>query len=152
MKAHATGHRMAVVFLLVGGALGLARCGADAESCEGRDSRLAPVQPNRSSALAEAMRQLDAELVEYRDVLLSDAPSLDGAAFTVYDLNDLEPTDSSMFVEGYTAFAMAFHQRIADFNASPGADTYVGVVNGCTSCHQKACPGPLERIAKRELP
>ena len=48
--------------------------------------------------------------------------------------------------------AMAFEQRIADFNAHPDAASYSMVVSGCISCHQKACPGPLERIAKRELP
>ena len=143
-----SGRFSAMLLMLVMG-LGLVRCGSS-ESCEGAGPKLAPLQPNRSSELAEAMRQLDAELVSFREDHLAGA-DWDGKAFTEYDLNALAPTDSSMFVDGYKAFAMAFHAHIAAFNADPGADTYMGVVNGCTSCHQKACPGPLERIAKREL-
>ena len=45
-----------------------------------------------------------------------------------------------------------FSLQIADFNAHPNPDSYSLVVTGCISCHQKACPGPLERISKRELP
>ena len=144
-----SGRFSAMLLMLVMG-LGLVRCGSS-ESCEGAGPKLAPLQPNRSSELAEAMRQLDAELVSFREDHLAGDP-WDGKAFTEYDLNALAPTDSSMFVDGYTAFAMAFHAHIAAFNADPDADTYMGVVNGCTSCHQKACPGPLDRIAKRELP
>lgn len=114
--------------------------------------KLAPVQPNRTSELANAMRQLDAELVVFRDRFLEGDKRWSEAAFTEYDLNDLAPTDSSMFVDGYTAYAMAFHKRVSDFNRAPGPETYTGVVSGCESCHQQACPGPLERIAKRQLP
>ena len=149
MKLQADAGRRSAVLLMMAIAIGLARCGGG-ESCEGGGPRLAPLQPNRSSALAEAMRHLDEELVSFREDHLAGA-DWDGKAFTEYDLNALEPTDSSMFVEGYTAFAMAFHKQVAAFNASPGADTYTGVVNGCASCHQRACPGPLDRIAKRAL-
>lgn len=142
--------RGAALLLMVALAFGLAQCGEGA-SCEGGGPNLAPLQPNRSSELAEAMRQLDAELVSFREDHLA-GDGWEGKAFTEYDLNALAPTDSSMFVDGYKAFAMAFHAHVAAFNVNPGADTYMGVVNGCTSCHQKACPGPLERIAKRELP
>ena len=144
-----SGRFSALLLMLVMGFV-LVRCGRS-ESCEGAGPKLAPLQPNRSSELAEAMRQLDAELVSFREDHLA-GDGLDGKAFTEYDLNALAPTDSSMFVDGYKAFAMAFHAHISAFNANPGAETYMGVVNGCTSCHQKACPGPLERIAKRELP
>lgn len=138
-----------VVMGLLLGVLVLAQCTPG----EGQPhKKLAPVQPNHTSELAEAMRQLDAELVVFRDRFLEGDKSWSEAAFTEYDLNNLTPTDSSMFVEGYTAFALAFHKTVSDFNRAPGPDTYSGVVSGCESCHQKACPGPLERIAKRRLP
>ena len=126
----------------------LSRCAAESSS----GPQLAPLQPNRSSELAASMRHLDAELVAIRTRITDGDGDWTGAALTEYDFNALAHTDSSMFVEGYTAFALAFHKRVADFNVAPGPDTYAGVVSGCTSCHQKACPGPLERIAKRELP
>ena len=46
---------------------------------------------------------------------------------------------------------MAFGKHIEAFNAAPSADTYSDVVNGCLSCHMQACPGPIERINKRQL-
>ncbi len=139
----------ATAMLLVTMAVFFGQCGQEAMR---PGPRLAPVQPNPSSELAEAMRQLDAEMVVFRTRFLEGDGRWDEAAFTEYDLNALEPTDSSMFVEGYTAFALAFHKRIEAFNAAPGPDTYTGVVDGCASCHQRACPGPLERIAQRKLP
>lgn len=149
MEVRADAGRLSAVLLMTAIAIGLARCGGG-ESCEGGGAKLAPLQPNQSSALAEAMRHLDQELVSFREDHM-EGVDWNGKAFTEYDLNALEPTDSSMFVEGYTAFAMAFHKQVAAFNAAPGADTYTGVVNGCASCHQRACPGPLDRIAKRAL-
>lgn len=95
---------------------------------------------------------LDGELVAMRERHLEGEDAWKDARLTVYDLNDLAPTDSTMFVDGYTAFAMAFHRHVEAFNAAPGEETYSGVVAGCMSCHQQACPGPLERIAKRQLP
>jgi hypothetical protein len=141
--------KLLVAMGLVTAVILMAQCGPTRGKAE---PKLAPVQPNRTSELAEAMRQLDAELVVFRDRFLEGDKRWAEASFTEYDLNDLAPTDSSMFVEGYTAFAMAFHKRVSDFNRAPGPETYAGVVSGCESCHQKACPGPLERIAKRQLP
>ena len=126
----------------------LARCGTAPSSAP----QLAPTQPNRTSPLAASMRYLDAELVGFRTRFLEGDGDWTGAAFTEVDLNNLAPTDSSMLVDGYQALAIAFEKRIADFNAHPNPDSYSSVVTGCISCHQKACPGPLERISKRELP
>jgi hypothetical protein len=133
---------------LVGVAL-LSQCG---QAPPAPTPRLAPLQPNRSSALAEAMREVDAELVQLRDAFLEEQADWAGAQLTAHDFNALMPTDSSMLVEGFQALAIAYQKRVLDFNAAPSADAYSAVVTGCVSCHQKACPGPLERIAKRVLP
>jgi len=141
--------RQWTVICLAAGAMVLARCGTSPSSA---GPRLAPTQPNRTSPLAESMRHLDAELVGFRTQFLGQVGDWDGAAFTEFDLNDLAPTDSSMLVDGYQALAIAFEKRILEFNDHPNSEAYSSVVSGCISCHQKACPGPLERIAKRELP
>lgn len=129
-------------------ALLLNRCG---ESTNADVPMLAPTQPNESSELAHAMRVLDAELVELKSTFGQNESAWDGATISSLDLNQLEPTDSSMLVEGYTAYAIAFSKQVEAFNLAPNAETYDGVVTGCLNCHQRACPGPLERISKRRI-
>lgn len=129
-------------------ALILVGCGEPASEAA---PQLAPLQPNRSSELAEAMRAMDAELVELLAAHAGNPDAWEGAAFTRMDLTRMMPTDSTMLVDGYQAFAMAFHAHVEAFNAQPSATTYSNVVNGCLSCHQRACPGPIERINKRQL-
>ena len=115
------------------------------------DPRLAPAQPNPSSALAQSMRDLDAELVNIRERLLA-GEDISEARLTEHDFLELAPTDSSMLVEGFRALTMAFERHVAEFNAAPDAEKYQAVVGGCEACHLRSCPGPLERIAKRTLP
>ena len=127
--------------------LGLAFCG---QAPEQPQAKLAPLQPNRSSELAMAMRAMDGELVSLL-ARHAAADNWEGASLSELDLTRMMPTDSSMLVEGYTAFAIAFSKHVEAFNANPSADTYTNVVSGCLSCHMRACPGPIERINKRQL-
>ena len=96
------------------------------------------------------MRAMDGELV---GLLARHAAEDDweGASLSELDLTRMMPTDSSMLVEAYTAFAIAFSKHVEAFNATPSADTYTDVISGCLSCHMRACPGPIERINKRQL-
>ena len=127
--------------------LGLTFCG---QAPEQPQAKLAPLQPNRSSELALAMRAMDGELVSLL-ARHAEADDWEGAVLSELDLTQMMPTDSSMLVEGYTALAIAFSKHVESFNADPGADTYTDVVSGCLSCHMRACPGPIERINKRQL-
>ena len=127
--------------------VGLAFCG---ESANQSMPKLAPIQPNKTSELALAMRTLDSELVNLL-AAHGEAGSWKEASLSTLDLTKLMPTDSSMLVPGYKAFAMAFGKHVKEFNALPSAETYSAVVIGCLSCHQQACPGPIERINKRKL-
>lgn len=127
--------------------LGLAFCG---EAPEQSQAKLAPLQPNLSSELAIVMRAMDSELVSLL-ARHAEEDNWDGATLTLLDLTRMMPTDSSMLVDGYRAYAMAFGKHIEAFNEAPSADTYSDVVNGCLSCHMQACPGPIERINKRQL-
>jgi len=127
--------------------LGLAHCG---QAPEQPQAKLAPLQPNQSSELAMAMRAMDSELVSLLARHAAD-DDWEGASLSELDLTHMMPTDSSMLVEGYTAFAIAFGKHVEAFNAQPSADTYSDVVNGCLTCHMRACPGPIERITKRQL-
>ncbi len=128
----------------------LMRCSGGAVETKKADPRLAPVQPNYTSELAQSMRDLDAELLEIRE-LLEAGEDVEGKRFTEYQFTALEPTDSSMLVEGFQALSMAFAHHVAEFNAAPAEETYSSVVGGCEACHMRSCPGPLQRIAKRYL-
>jgi hypothetical protein len=143
MKASARTSGWAFVALT----LGLAFCG---QAPEQPQAKLAPLQPNRSSELAIAMRAMDGELVSLL-ARHAEADDWEGASLSELDLTRMMPTDSSMLVEGYTALAIAFSKHVEAFNAAPSSDTYTDVVSGCLSCHMQACPGPIERINKRQL-
>lgn len=136
-----------IAWVIVGLSLGLAFCG---QAPEQPQAKLAPLQPNRSSELAMAMRAMDGELVSLL-ARHAAADDWEGASLSELDLTRMMPTDSSMLVEGYTAFAMAFSKHVEAFNAAPSTETYTNVVSGCLSCHMRACPGPIERINKRQL-
>lgn len=140
--------RVCIGFLMIGVVFAFARCGGgEAKS----DPRLAPAQPNKSSPLAKSMRVLDAELLEVRQRLV-DGERLDGVRLSEQHFMDLQPTDSTMLVDGFQALSMAFERYVDEFNTAPNAETYTAVVGGCEACHLRSCPGPLERIAKRHLP
>ena len=134
-----------LVFSLV-----LMQCTGAAVETKKADPRLAPAQPNYTSELAQSMRDLDAELLEIRE-LLEAGEDVEGMRFTEYQFTALHPTDSSMLVDGFQALSMAFSHHVAEFNAAPAAETYSAVVGGCEACHMRSCPGPLQRIAKRYL-
>ena len=137
------------VVLLVS-SVALMRCAGGNIENKQVDPRLAPVQPNYTSELAQSMRDLDAELLEIRE-LLEAGDDVEGKRITEYQFTALQPTDSSMLVDGFQALSMAFAHHVAEFNAAPAAETYSAVVEGCEACHMRSCPGPLERIAKRYL-
>ena len=141
--------RLVLGLLLTGVVFAFAQCGGGEEVSA--DPRLAPAQPNQSSPLAESMRVLDAELLDFRGRLF-EGESFDGGRFSEYRFTELEPTDSTMLVDGFQALSMAFERHVAEFNAAPDAEKYAAVVGGCEACHMRSCPGPLERIAKRHLP
>lgn len=128
----------------------LMQCAGATLETKQADPRLAPVQPNYTSQLAQSMRDLDAELVAIRE-LLEAGEDVAGMRFTEHQFTTLQPTDSSMLVDGFQALSMAFAHQVAEFNAAPDAETYSAVVGGCEACHMRSCPGPLQRIAKRYL-
>jgi hypothetical protein len=126
-------------------------CSSSSESSQNQNPCLAPAQPNRTSELAQAMRDIDLELQSVLAVLSAGEEATD-FRLTEHDFSKLQPTDSTMLVVGFQALSIAFSSHVSNFNHTPSKETYMAVVGGCVSCHQKACPGPLERIAKRRLP
>ena len=132
-------------------ALGLSlfsACGQTESSCTA--PKLAPNQPNGSSALASAMVAMDSQLQIVLEAVMAD-PNHAWAGFTLesHDLLALEPTDASMVNGHFTTHAPLYLQAIAQFNKAPSAGHFNAVVSACADCHHGTCPGPLTRIEKR---
>ena len=136
---------------LGGLALGLSlfsACGQTESSCTA--PKLAPNQPNGSSALASAMVAMDSQLQIVLEAVMAD-PNHAWEGFTLesHDLLALDPTDASMVNGHFTTHAPLYLQAIAQFNEAPSADHFNAVVSACADCHHGTCPGPLTRIEKR---
>lgn len=136
---------------LGGLALGLSlfsACGQTESSCTA--PKLAPNQPNGSSALASAMVAMDSQLQIVLEAVMADPNHVwDGFTLESHDLLSLDPTDASMVNGHFTTHAPLYLQAIAQFNEAPSADHFNGVVSACADCHHGTCPGPLTRIEKR---
>ena len=147
---------MRCVKLSTAGALGglvlglslFSACGQTESSCTA--PKLAPNQPNGSSAMASAMVAMDSQLQIVLEAVMAD-PNHAWAGFTLesHDLLALEPTDASMVNGHFTTHAPLYLQAIAQFNKAPSAGHFNAVVSACADCHHGTCPGPLTRIEKR---
>ena len=136
---------------LGGLALGLSlfsACGQTESPCT--TPKLAPNQPNGSSALASAMVAMDSQLQIVLEAVMADPNHVwEGFTLESHDLLALDPTDASMVNGHFTTHAPLYLQAIAQFNEAPSADHFNGVVSVCADCHHGTCPGPLTRIEKR---
>lgn len=124
-------------------------------ACESTDSscaapKLAPNQPNGSSALASAMLAMDSQLQVVLEAVMADPNhEWSGHRLASHDLVELEPTDASMINGHFMTHAPLYLQAIEQFNSAPSADHFNAVVSACADCHHGTCPGPLTRIEKR---
>ena len=136
---------------LGGLALGLSlfsACGQTESSCTA--PKLAPNQPNGSSALASAMVAMDSQLQIVLEAVMADPNHVwEGFTLESHDLLALDPTDASMVNGHFTTHAPLYLQAIAQFNKAPSAGHFNAVVSTCADCHHGTCPGPLTRIEKR---
>ena len=136
---------------LGGLALGLSlfsACGQTESSCTA--PKLAPNQPNGSSALASAMVAMASQLQIVLEAVMADPNHVwEGFTLESHDLLALEPTDASMVNGHFTTHAPLYLQAIAQFNKAPSAGHFNAVVSACADCHHGTCPGPLTRIEKR---
>ena len=126
----------------------LSACDQTASTCAA--PKLAPNQPNGSSALASAMVAMDSQLQVVLEAVMADPNhAWEGHTLASHDLLALEPTDASMINGHFTTHAPLYLQAIDQFNESPSADHFNAVVTACADCHHGTCPGPLGRIEKR---
>ena len=141
-------HLLALIALL---GVALVQCGhQEASTCTG--PKLAPNQPNGSSALASVMVAMDSQLeVIQRSAMTNPDHDWNGQQLIVHDLLGHDPTDASMINAHFGEHAPLYIKAIEQFNASPSAEHFNAIVTACSQCHQGTCPGPLERIEKRRV-
>ena len=131
--------------------MSLAHCGRN-ETGECTGPKLAPNQPNGSSALASVMVAMDSQLeVIQRSAMAKPDHDWSGQQLIAHDLLGHDPTDASMINAHYEEHAPLYSKAIEQFNASPSAEHFNAIVTACSQCHQGTCPGPIERIKKRRV-
>ena len=141
-------HLVALIALL---GVTFAQCGnRETSTCTG--PKLAPNQPNGSSALASVMVAMDSQLeVIQRSVMSNPDRDWSGQKLIAHDLLGHNPTDASMINAHFGEHAPLYVKAIEQFNASPSAEHFNAIVTACSQCHKGTCPGPLERIEKRRV-
>lgn len=141
-------HFLALVALL---GVALVQCGnQEASTCAG--PKLAPNQPNGSSALASVMVAMDSQLeVIQRSAMTNPDHDWSGQQLITHDLLGHDPTDASMINAHFGEHAPLYIKAVEQFNAAPSAEHFNAIVTACSQCHQGTCPGPLKRIEKRRV-
>ena len=113
------------------------------------------INPNGDSQLAVLMRNMRDDLRVARDQLLQGkAPGnfLDEHS----RMRCVWPTDPGVRTTKYDEMATTYLYAVDDLERAKTTDdrrmAYGRVLNGCVTCHQNTCPGPIASIVALELP
>ena len=119
-------------------------CDQSQSSCAA--PKLAPNQPNGSSALASAMVAMDSQLQVVLEAVMADPNhAWEGYTLASHDLLSLEPTDASMINGHFIGPTLRCTCKPSTNSTSrPSADHFNAVVTACADCHHGTCPGPLD--------
>lgn len=100
------------------------------------------------SELAVMMRNIYIDMHDNKELLASGTmPDIDWEKYT--HIKEAEPTDAEDSGPAFEAFADAYVSQLKAFNNSNDSnriETYNNLVNGCLSCHQQYCIGPMDII------
>ncbi len=100
------------------------------------------------SELAVMMRNIYIDMHDNKELLASGTmPDIDWGKYT--HIKEAEPTDAEDSGPAFEAFADAYVNQLKAFNNSNDSnriETYNNLVNGCLSCHQQYCIGPMDII------
>lgn len=123
----------------------------------GSPGHLIPSQrnPNGQSELAALMRAMEATLKEARDQIGRGQPV--GPFLPKFRrMRCAWPTNpgdrDAQFDALATAYLSAVSQLDAARDSGAAAKAYSGVLQGCRSCHERACSGALAAISALQLP
>lgn len=119
-------------------------------SCGADESAPPPVNPNGDSELAILMRAMADEAEQIKaQIANGEAVTLSVAHPEILTAEATEPEKAAS--APYQAFASSYLETITYLKTSTPENvqrSYDAMVNGCITCHQALCPGPLVRIEK----
>ena len=109
-----------------------------------------PINPNGESELALLMRAMADEAEAIRTQIASgEEIAIDVEHNNILTAEATEPEKAAS--SEFKAFAASYLETIKYLKTSTPENVerrYQAMVNGCVTCHQALCPGPLVRIEK----
>jgi len=113
------------------------------------------INPNGDSQLAVLMRNMRDDLRVARTQLLQGGAP-DGLLKEHSQMRCVWPTDPGVRNTKYDDMASTYLYAVDDLERAKTVEdrkmAYGRVLNGCVSCHQNTCPGPIASIVALELP
>ncbi len=105
------------------------------------------LNPNGASELATLMRTFVADWRDARAKLEADAGTALAARWPVHrKMRCAWPTAEADRSPAFDGLAVNYLLQVRRFDERPSRETYEAVLDGCKSCHEVSCGGPLELI------
>ncbi|MBU3675601.1 MAG: hypothetical protein FGM54_00230 [Chitinophagaceae bacterium] len=120
---------------------------AKAEACATGEN------PNGQSALAGMMRQMVNDCDRMRADILAGKP-VDSLRYPMPPFIGAEPTEADMKTPVFYAYASGFEiaYRTLMSDSKNQVANYNALIQGCASCHNNFCRGPLKKINQLPIP
>lgn len=103
------------------------------------------------SELALEMRAIYANLKIVGHELKSGEAVSDSLLLGYENILTAKGTDSTDTDESFHAFANQWLNAVNEFKSHPSQENYNMVMDGCVSCHEQRCPGPIPKIKRLKL-
>ncbi len=116
-------------------------------SSKNKKETTAPLNPNGDSELALLMRKMEQHWKDTKKDLEAGKEITDIPDFS--NLFTATPTDDQMTMDDLHGFAVSYLQQIKALeDAEDQKAAYNNIINGCITCHDNSCSGPIPRIKK----
>jgi seryl-tRNA synthetase len=109
------------------------------------------INPNKSSELAELMREMDKDSWKIREAIEKNQ-NIPDIKDKFAKLHTAEATEPEKKNEAYKVmgdnFLASLDKIYQTNNKEEKIESYNMMVNNCLNCHKSVCPGPMVRIKK----
>ena len=112
------------------------------------------VNPNGDSELALLMREM-ADWTDSCKAAITSGREVHAAPANLKTLHTAKRTDPNIDEKIFSSMASLYQSRVTDFQTATDANRvqlFNAMVQGCISCHENFCHGPLVRINKMMIP
>ena len=112
------------------------------------------VNPNGDSELALLMREM-ADWTDSCKAAITSGREVPAAPANLKTLHTAKRTDPNIDEKIFSSMASLYQSRVTDFQTATDANRvqlFNAMVQGCISCHENFCHGPLVRINKMMIP